>query len=954
MSTPWGNLVRRSTSLFLLAAILLCMCTQSALAEQPFFMGLGDLPGGEFGSRAFEISGDGSTVIGDAHGITTSFLWTKAGGMVDIVSLTGLSSARDVSYNGSVVVGSDVWSSAHGIQSYGSLPGPGWTSAAAISGDGLTVVGEGNGDAGGDSSDGRQAFRWTSAAGIVGLGDLPGGLFNSMATDVSTDGSVIAGYSYGAAGREAFRWTQASGMVGLGDLPGGSYSSTAYGISADGSTIVGVSRSSSGIEAFRWTQASGMVGLGDLPGGSFASQARAASADGSVIVGAGFTNVLIIDAGSISEAVIWDAAHGMRSLRDLLVVNHGLNLSGWILKDARDISHDGRTIVGIGINPQGLEEAWVAHLGPVPEPASFLLLGICASGLVALKRFPRRLTRPQAYSGHKPARHRPAFEHLEDRRVMAADFASAFSVGGALSEQVYDLALDGSGNTCVVGGFSGIGDFDPSAGAYELSGGGTFAAKYDTSSNLLWAQRVGASNSWFNFGPEIAAGADGSVYVVGTFANSAVVGSTTLISAGADDAYVVKLDADGNFAWANRIGGVGADWGNDVKVDANGNVYVMAETRSSASGSPDATIVKLDAAGNTLWTYTAGATSSSSTTTKGKNTTTTSSGGARGFKLGLDAAGDVYATGKMNGLVDFDPGSGVVLRTGDGFILKLSTHGSLLWVRETVTGANATRYGTIEPHDIAVTANGRVYATGLYDGRLDFNPQYDPKSKKLIAGWELDAGAYETYVTAFDSNGTLLWAKSTQNSTTTGTNISPYVEAIAVDGTGDVYVTGRFNGTTDFEPGSGAYSLTAAAGEDSFIWKLDATGSFAWAGQISGAGGEHDRGIAVDTAGNIVVAGTFNGTADFDPSPGTYNLTSSGVTDVFVAKLTQSANATLATSRIASQTTSVETGGTYSASNSESNDHEASHRRNLQRAKAFDKALTDFDDRLSELLLLLA
>ncbi|MCH7603849.1 MAG: HAF repeat/PEP-CTERM domain-containing protein, partial [Planctomycetes bacterium] len=103
-------------------------------------------------------------------------------------------------------------------------------------------------------------------ASFQGLGDLPGGSFESLAFAVSADGSVVVGDSISASGFEAFRWTSGGGMISLGDLPGGFFDSSASGVSADGSVVVGHSASASGNEAFRWTSGGGMVGLGDLPG----------------------------------------------------------------------------------------------------------------------------------------------------------------------------------------------------------------------------------------------------------------------------------------------------------------------------------------------------------------------------------------------------------------------------------------------------------------------------------------------------------------------------------------------------------------------------------------------------------------------------------------------------------------------------------------------------------------
>ncbi len=215
------------------------------------------------------------------------------------------------------------------------------------------------------------------------MGDLSGGNFKSVATGVSSNGSVIAGYGSSALGTEAFRRTNDGGMVGLGDLSGGNFESWAYAVSSDGSTVVGASSSAASFasyegntEAFRWTSTGGMVGLGDLPGDEFHSTASAVSFDGSVIVGQSLSALGF-------EAFIWDSAHGMRSLQDLLVNQCGLDLTGWTLRNATGISADGSTIVGSGYNPNGDLEAWIAT---IPEPASVFMLAMGAVLIVTKRR----------------------------------------------------------------------------------------------------------------------------------------------------------------------------------------------------------------------------------------------------------------------------------------------------------------------------------------------------------------------------------------------------------------------------------------------------------------------------------------------------------------------------------------------------------------------------------------
>lgn len=356
-----------------IVAVALWACTLGvapAHASEPAFAGLGTLPGSRFPrSIANAVSADGAVVVGSGSSIsgTRAFAWTAAEGMSSLGTLPGgtVSTGLDVSADGSVVVGNSStgrgteafrWTAGAGMIGLGDLAGGSFASSATgVSADGSVVVG------GGLSDSGSEAFRWNAIEGMVGLGDLPGGSFVSGAADVSGDGSIVVGASSSAAsfpnGTEAFRWTTAGGMVGLGSLPGRGFPSSANGVSRDGRVIVGASGPSPAREAFRWTSDAGMVGLGDLPGGGFDSSARAVSGDGSVVVGRATS-------ASGSEAFVWDAATGMRSLREVLV-GLGVDLTGWTLTDALGVSDDGLRIVGVGVNPEGDDEGWIAAL---PEP----------------------------------------------------------------------------------------------------------------------------------------------------------------------------------------------------------------------------------------------------------------------------------------------------------------------------------------------------------------------------------------------------------------------------------------------------------------------------------------------------------------------------------------------------------------------------------------------------------
>jgi probable HAF family extracellular repeat protein len=336
------------------------MLAAAAHADVAWFSGVGAAPGGGQ-SGAIGVSADGSTVVGNfgSQGSSGAFRWTRAGGLQVLGGFNepGQSAyALGISGDGATVVGVSYvpdgafrWTQGQGPQL---LPA---ANAYATSFDGSVVVGEAYNDCG------TTAYRWTASTGVVLLGTLTGQCDGgySSARGVSSDGSVVVGLSDPAIAAvhhvEAFRWTSASGLQGLGLVPGQIARSFAHAVSADGSVIVGESDNTNG-EAFRWSHASGILGLGDLPGGPFNSRAFGVSGDGSVVVGSG-------NFGAPTEAFIWTAQSGMRRLRDVLRLQYGLNLAGWNLTFALAVSDDGCTIVGEAVNACGVREGWVAHLG---------------------------------------------------------------------------------------------------------------------------------------------------------------------------------------------------------------------------------------------------------------------------------------------------------------------------------------------------------------------------------------------------------------------------------------------------------------------------------------------------------------------------------------------------------------------------------------------------------------
>ena len=379
----------------------------------------------------------------------------------------------------------------------------------------------------------------------------------------------------------------------------------------------------------------------------------------------------------------------------------------------------------------------------------------------------------------------------------------------------------------------------------------------------------GISDPIHDRGQAIVADGAGNVYVTGSF-NGTIdfdpgVGVAALTSTDNPDAFVAKYDANGAYLWAFRLGATAATGdgseGRGIDIDASGNIVVTGAFSGSGDFDPgpgvatrtttsqQTFVAKYTDNGGFLWAFVLAAWGPSD--------------------VEFDPTGNVYVVGAFSGTVDFDPGSRTTtLKTisPSTFVAKYSPGGSFTWVRKLGASGKNADWRTY-PNGVSCDATGNVILCGAFNGTTN-----------LGQGNVSSQGGEDPYVAKYSASGSCLWAFSLG-----GHNSND----VAVDSTGDVYLTGAFSGTVDFDPGAGIAGQTAGGGVDIYLAKYSAAGVYQWASGIGGSGSDIAHSVIVDAQDNVLIAGHFTGTVDFDPGTGVSNVSATAPNAVpYVARYT--------------------------------------------------------------------
>lgn len=419
-------------------------------------------------------------------------------------------------------------------------------------------------------------------------------------------------------------------------------------------------------------------------------------------------------------------------------------------------------------------------------------------------------------------------------------------LGGTGEDIGRSVAFDAAGAVAATGSFEGSVDFGTGA---VMSAGGkdVYVAKWDAAGKAVLSKAFGGMGD--QEGLAITTDKMGNLLVTGWFNGSIDVGAGSVMSAGGKDIFVLKLNSMGMTQWGKTYGSAGLDEGVSIAADGAGDVIVtghfsgaldMGGTMLNSAGGRDIFVAKLDGQnGGTAWAKSFGDVNDQFVR-----------------RADVNAAGDIWVGGGFQGSVDFGGGPLVSSSGEDAYLIKLDGQGGHLQSHRYGEGLNQAVMG------LSAVPSGGVVVAGRFQGQID-----------LGGGALASAGADDIFLAQFDEMGMHGWSKRF------GDASAQVVEAVAVDGAGNISLTGHFMGSLNL---GGPLPLPGSEAEDIFVARLDPMGGYVWAHVFGGPFDQIGTGVAADAQGNTGLTGSFFGSIDL----GKGALLSGGLRDAFVAVFT--------------------------------------------------------------------
>lgn len=461
-------------------------------------------------------------------------------------------------------------------------------------------------------------------------------------------------------------------------------------------------------------------------------------------------------------------------------------------------------------------------------------------------------------------------ERLEDRCVLTALVFDSVILANSDSTGAYSYtaATDAAGNTYMAGQFLGTMDFDRNAShsgdSDVLTARGysdAFVAKYSPQGQYLWARRMGGDSTLSSDDLVQCMAIDNAdnVYIGGKFAQNADFGPQILNSVGNTDAFVAKLDGNGNFLWANGWGTEVGEYVADLVVDLSGKVTAVTSTSWVVSGFVrQIELRQFDAIGSSTWTA-----------------QFASGDSANALSVQRAADGTLFVAGNFKGTVDLDPGAGEHWVTGssttnNGFVLSLSDGGELQWAAPLISDTSQDANSSIVILDMAFGEDGSIALIGGYQGQADI----DPGSGVFPLP---NAQTGRSYFAKLSPTGELL----------TAATYDGQLQLASLAAVSGGFAVATMIGPSSYNPVPGVSFSGIGGSNDIAILELAGNGTVVWAGQLGGAGMDVSFGMDSDGSGGALLTGFSSSLLmDYDPDPNrAVTASNPRFADAFVLKL---------------------------------------------------------------------
>jgi hypothetical protein len=444
-----------------------------------------------------------------------------------------------------------------------------------------------------------------------------------------------------------------------------------------------------------------------------------------------------------------------------------------------------------------------------------------------------------------------------------------------------DFAIDGAQNTYTVGEFADSVDFNPGSAinSFFTNTGDFYLNKLNAAGNYGYT-KIFKRNAINGGVRGVITDSQGNIYVTGCFFTGTIdcdpgapVVNLSAISSGSqtsENFFIIKLNAAGNFVWSKQLKGALqsttlTDRAMDIKVNKFGEVLVSSTFRSTIDFDPGTAISNMTATtSGSMFVCKLNSSGNFLWAKQVGNTTGTVSSP----NMSIDTASNIVLTGNFTGTLDFNPGTATnnltALVKNKYYLAKWNNSGAYVWALN--AGGN----------DVRTDARSNIYYAGVFKDTLDCNPGAGVNN--LIS-----FGQGDVFLVKLKSAGTYVFSKQfggTTNDTITTIGFDSLKR--------NLFLNMSFTGTADFDPSvTCVRSFTTSGASDISITKLDTSGNFLWAGQFGGTSTDvaTEMGISYNSQ-SLFLSGRLVGTADFNPT-GVTNLTSSGLADVFTCKVVQ-------------------------------------------------------------------